>query len=214
MQKDELRSEVLGNNSSQKSLVASHGSQRVLNKPSLRDLTNRLHANAREEQDGKQDAAPQLAKKGNMARVAMKVFAAVALGRKKKDDSAEASKEDKEELKLPKWDYLLNHHQSKLRKKVSKAVHKAAAISVVGKTNIAPNEFQLMKSLESTNLHDRIEKLLSIVRKFKFFQSFSEAQTQELASVAVLTTKTEGDFLFRQDEVPDAVYVMLSGRCN
>mmetsp|Transcript_8616 Transcript_8616/g.19496 ORF Transcript_8616/g.19496 Transcript_8616/m.19496 type:complete len:384 (+) Transcript_8616:30-1181(+) len=114
---------------SAKSLFPSQGSQKKLSKPSLRDLSERVKADAKNVSEEVQNSQP--AKRGNMARVAMKVFAAVALGRKKKDeDVATDGKDEAEDYKLPKWDYLLNHRQSKLRKKVSKAIHKAAAISV------------------------------------------------------------------------------------
>uniref|UniRef100_A0A7S0NES7 Cyclic nucleotide-binding domain-containing protein n=1 Tax=Hanusia phi TaxID=3032 RepID=A0A7S0NES7_9CRYP len=86
----------------------------------------------------------------------------------------------------------------------------------VGKSNLGAGtaEFQIIKSLQSTQNEQRVAMLASILQRFKFFHLFSESQVQELAGVAVLTTMAEGDFLFKQDEIPDAVYVMLSGRCN
>lgn len=55
--------------------------------------------------------------------------------------------------------------------------------------------------------------MLDIVVKYPFFKEFTEQQKIQLIKMAQYRRVTQGNALFKQDDHPDAVYLVLSGRC-
>lgn len=64
---------------------------------------------------------------------------------------------------------------------------------------------------------EQVEDFVKLVLKkgkYKFLQQYTEQQQRQLARIALPKTSKRDQFLFRQEEVPDALYLLVSGRCG
>lgn len=61
---------------------------------------------------------------------------------------------------------------------------------------------------------DQIESFLQIAEKFAFFRKHSKDQQWQLAMVARHKLESAENVVFRQEEQPDAVYIVMTGRCG
>jgi CRP-like cAMP-binding protein len=71
-----------------------------------------------------------------------------------------------------------------------------------------------LQRTQESRTEDQLEEFLTAALKFKFFLSYSDTQQRQLAKIARSRSCEKDEILFRQEEAPDALYLVLSGRCS
>jgi CRP-like cAMP-binding protein len=104
-----------------------------------------------------------------------------------------------------------------IRNKLQRAGKKAARAFELTKAFDTPVFRGHMESFlqipSDSRTEEDIDEFLKSALRFKFFSAYTNVQQRQLAKLARLRTGEHDEVLFKQEESPDGIYLVVNGRC-